>query len=383
MRITDSEFKWSQRGYALLITVTFIGISLLLLAGIMTWMNGSSVQTQRSNLFLDSSAAADATTELALSYMWRDFYAHNLGPATNYTGYMPDQSSWPIKFSYSNGSNVANRTAVSYAVGDWSTNWTALNVFGPRYAGLSAFVQSCTVVSSATTKNQIYKVTATTQQKFDLAAIPIFQFAVFYNLNMEIDPGVNMTLSGPVFSDGGIWARGMATYNAEISAAGVVSTNGTDPYLTNKNDSNLSTFNQGVSSNASSLTMPIGTNSSPAAVQALLGLPPTGVSPYTASGQTYFVNQANLIISNSPSSLTNVSVYYQDPDSTPAITNIPPDVTKITTNSPGNYTTNTSVLVYNQFHLLRLSGGENRQCHSSGCWQNEQVAYQRPGRFRL
>lgn len=338
MKIARSLFKWSQRGYALLITITFIAIGLSLLAGLMTWMNGSALQTERSNLFMDSSAAADAATELALSYMWRDFYGHTLGPTNSYTGYLPDQTGWPVHFSFSNGSGVANKTGVSTPPSNWSTNWTALNVFGPRYAGLSAFVQSCTVTSSATTSNQPYAVTATTQQKFDLAAIPIFQFAVFYNLNMEIDPGAPMTLSGPVFSNGGIWARGESTYNAEISAAGTVNTNGNDPYVSGKTDPNLPTFNEGVTSNASSLTLPIGTNSSPAAVQALLGLPPTNVSPYSPVGQTYFENQANLIISNSASD--TLTVYYQDPDATPQLTQVPDDITNVDNLGNGHYSTN-------------------------------------------
>ena len=329
-----------------MITVTFIGISLLLLAGIMTWMNGSAVQTQRSNLFLDSSAAADAATELALSHMWYDFYGQNMGPVGNYTGLMPNQTGWPVQFSYCDSNGVANKTSVILGTNNWQANWMGLSVFGPRYAGLSAYVLPCTVISCATTKNQTYHVTATTQQNFDMAAIPVFQFMAFYNLNMEIDPGATMNLSGPVFSDAGIWARGDATFNAEISAAGTVSTGATNPYVSGKVDSTAATFNQMVTSNASSITMPIGTTNSPAAVQALLGLPSTNVSPYSPSGQTYFVNQADLIISNSPGSLTNLTVYYQDPDATPPITNIPPDMTIITTNGSGSSKTYSTNLTY-------------------------------------
>ena len=51
-----------------------------------------------------------------------------------------------------------------------------------EYAGLHAYVAQCTVSSTATTVNQPYDVSATVQQQFQLAAIPIFQYAVFYNL---------------------------------------------------------------------------------------------------------------------------------------------------------------------------------------------------------
>src|SRR5262249_21030588 len=144
-----------------------------------------------------------------------------------------------------------------------------------------------------------------------------------------------------VFSNDGIWARGQGTFNSSVSAVGVVNTNGTDPYVTGKTDSNESVFNQGVTSNANSLTLPIGATNSPDAVRSLLGLPPTNVSPYSAAGLNYFADEANLIISNSPSG--TLSVFYQDPNATPCLTNVPNDLTNVTSSGSGSsitYTTN-------------------------------------------
>jgi hypothetical protein len=44
------------------------------------------------------------------------------------------------------------------------------------------------------------------QAFFRLAPLtPLFQYAIFYNVNMEIDPGAAMTITGPVFCNQNIW----------------------------------------------------------------------------------------------------------------------------------------------------------------------------------
>jgi hypothetical protein len=341
VKIERKPNKQERCGYALMMTITFVSIAALLLAGMMRWTSGTALQTERNNLFRASTGAADAATELAMGYMWRDFYNQALGPASSYNAYLPDQTGWPVQFYFSNGARVANHTGVITEPSNWTTNWQSLNTFGTRYSGLSAYVEQCTVASTATTANQPYEVSATVQQKFDLAAIPIFQFAVFYNLNMEIDPGANMTLTGPVFSNDGIWARGLGTFNSSVSAVGVVNTNGTDPYVSGKIDSNESVFDQGVTSNANSLTLPIGATNSPTAVRSLLGLPPTNVAPYSASGLNYFADEADLVISNSSGG--KLSVFFQDPNASTALTAVPNDLTNVTSTGSGAstvYTTN-------------------------------------------
>lgn len=315
----------NDRAYALLLTIVFTVVALLMAAGMMTWIYGASLQTERNNLFRASTDAADAATSLAMAYMWRDFYGQTFGSASAYTGYLPNQDGWPVQFSFSNGSRVANHIGVSTVPSNWTTNWQSLGAFSTNYTGLSAFIAQCTVTATATTANQPYDVSATVQQKFALAAIPVFQFAVFYNLNLEFDPGQPLSLSGPVFSNEGIWARGQATYDSSISAVGTVTTNSTDPFASNKTDSNGSTFDAGITTNVNSLTLPLATTTnSPAAVQALLGLPPSGTPPYSATGQSYFINEANIIISNSPTG--RLSAFYQDPNASTPITGIPYNV---------------------------------------------------------
>jgi hypothetical protein len=89
----------------------------------------------------------------------------------------------------------------------------------------------------------------------------------------------------------------------------------------------------------SSLSLPIGTNNNPAAVMAILGIPPPGIAPASSNGQSYVYNQADLIVSNSAAG-TNY-VYYQNFSQTPSQSLVPMDVTNIT-GSGSTKTTNYS-----------------------------------------
>lgn len=343
MKIARKIYQQCVQGYALLMTMIFISVALLLLVSVMNWTNSSAKQTERNNLFGMGTGAAEAATERVIAQMTFDFFNQTFGSGTNY--YMtnsfcqpPSTTSWPVQFSFSNPSN-SNPTFVSINPINWSTNWGAL--FAANYAGMHADIANCTVISTATALNQPYtNVSATVKQTFELAAIPIFQYAIFYDLNMEIDPGATMTVSGPVYSNGGIWAgSSVLTFMSSVAAAGQVATGTSDPFATNYTGSGGSTFTSGYTSNADTLAMPIGQTNDPNAIRALLNLPPAGTSPYSSTGQLYFINQADLIVSNSSSG--TISVYLQDSNNVTPVKYIPPNVTKMTTNG-ATVTTNLS-----------------------------------------
>jgi hypothetical protein len=346
--------RQSGQGYVLLITVVFIGIALLLLGSVMNWTNSSAKQTERNNLFSMCAAAAEADTERVIAQMTRDFYNQTFNANSNYTPiYLApsNQTGWPCQFTFSDGSGTNNQTGVSTTPYDYTTNWARLNAMNSSYSNLWAAVANCTVTSTATTTNQPYQVSATVQQKFQLASIPIFQFFGFYNLDMEVDPGQAMTIRGPVFSNKGIWARGLATFYSSVACVGTLNVTATDPYVSGKSDSTAATFNSTTNSNAATLNMPIGTNTSPEAVRAFLELPPTNITnPYSQEGQQYFYNKADIILSNAASG-TNISAYYQGTNS---VTFFPGDV--IITNGPATnrtYLTNYSFATNVSFYDYR------------------------------
>ena len=185
-------------------------------------------------------------------------------------------------------------------------------------------------------------------------AAPVFQFAVFYNINLEIDPGAVMTFSGPVFCNQSIWIGGPnATFSSTVAAVGQVNTTAADTFATSYNAGSSTPFfslaGQPVSG-ASALVLPFGTNNMPNTARSIieLQLPPSSYAlgtpaAYSTNGQVYLCNAADLYISNSPSGInstttgTNTFVYYQDSGMTPSLVPIAPDYYKLKTGSITNY----------------------------------------------
>ncbi len=344
MKIARNIYQPCVRGYALLMTMIFISVALLLLVSVMNWTNSSARQTERNNLFGLGTGAAEAATESVIAQMTFDFFNQNFANGSNYyttnsINLLPVTTGWPVQFTFTNPSN-SSPVYVSVNPINWTTNWGSL--FAANYTGMHADIANCTVISTATALNQPYtNVSATVQQTFELAAIPIFQYAIFYDLNMEIDPGASMTVTGPVYSNGGIWSGStVLTFNSPVSAAGNIYNTNSDPFASSYTGSGPSQYLTASNISQDTLALPIGQTNDPTAIRALLNLPPAGTAPYSSTGQLYFINQTDLIVSNSPGG--TLSAYLQDSNNVTPLQYITPDVTQSITNLTYSYATNIS-----------------------------------------
>ena len=179
-----------------------------------------------------------------------------------------------------------------------------------------------------------------------LQTYPIFEFAIFYNVNMEIAPGQPMVVKGPVFCNASIWAYApYLTFLSSVDAVGFINTNTTDPFSDNYTNTGSPTFDVPFLTNQSSLTMPItGTNTSAASVQNILNLPPSGLAApnpaaYQYPNQSYIFNEADLIISNSATGINgnsaygrNITIYYENQYNIPYLSLVTNDIVQRVTN---------------------------------------------------
>src|SRR5580698_3530107 len=108
MKTTLGSVKGKQ-GYALIITLTFLGIMLMLFATMMYYTVSNANLTKRNNQFNASEAAAESATERVLSQMTHDFEYQSLSNSSSYysQSFLPTsfQSNWPVQYTYSNPSN--------------------------------------------------------------------------------------------------------------------------------------------------------------------------------------------------------------------------------------------------------------------------------------
>jgi hypothetical protein len=327
MRKTFRPSKPANKAYALIMVMLFLAATLLVFGSVMLWTNSNGKQIKRNNLYFASQSAAEAAVEQVVANMNRDYLQQSINPAGIYNTNTPLQTGWPIQYTFSSAAGT-NKTYVNFGATS-----TTLQPLGSQWSGLQGYPTTNQITSTATPQNQLYTVPATVTENLIYADIPIFQFAIFYNMNLEVQPGSGMNVGGPVFCNFSIWAASPLTFSNSVTAAGTINSNNiSDPFMTlgAKNGSGNPAFNGGIATNHTPLNLPIGTNNNPASVEAILQFPPSTyalgtAAAYTDAGQIYFANEADLVITNTSSGGTNISVYWQDSLHSPTLTKVPND----------------------------------------------------------
>src|SRR5208283_2910345 len=102
MRISHPLQPRDRRGYALVITLVFLAITLVSLASVMWWASSNGKVTQQNELFTTAEAAADAACEKVVAQMDRDWtYSQTLQASTVYSALVPVTTNWPMTFQFS------------------------------------------------------------------------------------------------------------------------------------------------------------------------------------------------------------------------------------------------------------------------------------------
>lgn len=192
----------NQQGVAALIALILIGM--LLMLGLAILSTSEDEQTIAGNEFQEMRAfyAAEAGLERVTAAMQNEYDSTGAPPLT-----LPS------------GSETLNQCQVTYRTTDDGPAAQRVLTAG-TLQGLHALVKSFTITSRAVSttdnSNMILK------QSFETALVPIFQFAVFYDNDLEIAPGPDMTLSGRVHTNGDLYYQaGSNLYlDSYVTAAG-------------------------------------------------------------------------------------------------------------------------------------------------------------------
>ncbi len=299
---TKLHFSRAQRGYILLVTMVFVGLGVLLLMTLMNWTSETSRLTDRNNEYYSSAAAAEAATEKILVHISRDYLNGGGGSVSgnlaNYSTMIPtatEYSNWG-NYIFINPSTGANG---SVYVDQYQTS--TYTVLDSQYQGLSGYQAIYRIIANAQlTNSHNGTLKAGVEQFVATEAIPLFQFAIFYNEDLEINPSPNMVVTGRVHSNGNIYAdpANSLTFSNDVTASGTIN-------LTFKpGDPSGSRVSGGGAPNVifdgehdggvSSLNLPIGTNSTTTNVYQILQPPQATDSAAMTSQRMY--NKADLLI---------------------------------------------------------------------------------------
>jgi hypothetical protein len=297
-----------EAGYAVLLVVFLGSIGLLTLAGALGWCTTNATLNQRNNQYFRTVAAAEAATEKVLTHMIDDYRREgdygNFSHLSHYQAFVPTSSESSLwnNYAFSDGQGNANCTYVQFVPP------SEFRVLSSQYRGLYGYASTWRIISNARELNSSFNITAAVRQDLEMATIPLFQFAIFYNMDLEINPGAAMTVNGPVHANTNIYLQPQATltFQSDVTSAGYIIQNKMpgDPTVR----SGGSTIFQGEHDNqVSTLTLPIGTNNTPEAVRQVVETPPAGESATSLMGVQRYYNKADLVIKVTASGTTVTS----------------------------------------------------------------------------
>ena len=286
-------------GYALLLVLIFSGVSLTLVAAALRWASNNALMTQRNNFFASNNSVAEVATQKVISKISQDYQTNgeayiysNLGTYRSMVPNAAESSVWgSYVFSDAQGNNYktyVNRL-VPWRFGDLTTKYSGLKGFGATYR----------IVSNARmTTGPFSNLVSGVRQDIQLASIPIFQYAAFYGIDLEIGAGFDFAINGPVHCNENVYLspnRSVLTFLSHLTsgksivlgkkpANPVASTQGTVVFR-GERDSGVRSFN-----------LPIGMANTSTNLRQLVELPPSGESRATALSAQRYYNKADLII---------------------------------------------------------------------------------------
>ncbi len=192
----------NDRGMATLIALIMVGM--LTLIGIAA-MSTSDDEVKIAGNGLQSARAfyaAESGLDIAAAALTDEFETNGAPP-----------DSMPV------GSDEINGCTVEYGASKTATGEKKVLSTG-NLAGLYGKIDSYAATSTGT--DDLARSTVELSQTFEAALVPIFQFAVFYNEDLEFSPGSDMTLIGRIHTNADMYIQANSSLKMDsyVSAAG-------------------------------------------------------------------------------------------------------------------------------------------------------------------
>jgi hypothetical protein len=219
--------KWSrlQAGHSILLVMIISTATFLVLGGLLKWSVGNTTANVRNNQYFKTVAAAEGATEKVIANLVTDYFEDEAISSNleRYRALVPtaaESARWG-NYVFSDGEGNINRTYVEHLPPD------EFRVLDSQYRGLHGYASAFRVISNARELNTPFPMTAALRQDVEVAMIPLFQFAIFYNLDLEINPGPPMVVTGPVHCNKTIYMRpgDELRFKSDVTAVGALQLN--------------------------------------------------------------------------------------------------------------------------------------------------------------
>jgi len=303
--------KRRQSGVALLMVMIVVVLSAFILGSALRWVSSNTRMNERNNEYYRAVAAAEAATEKAVSVISRDFRERNWAFVDSHLDDYRDGLPTSSESTYWNDWIFYDPSGSTNGIYVSRENTRQFVELDSQYTGLRGAAATYSVIANARqSTSQHGSITAGVHQQFQLATIPVFQFAIFYGIPMEIFPGPVFNVIGRVHSNDEIYYGSTSGLNfgTHVTAVGEMhnewapgdSNHGGSP------GSNVS-FGGEVDEKTAHLQLPIGTNNTSDTVREILAPPPFGESPTSPLGSQRYYNKSDLVVTVSNTGVTVTS----------------------------------------------------------------------------
>ncbi len=282
-------------GQALVVVLVFLVVGLLVLSSSLGWLSTNARLIDRNNRYFSTVAAAEAATEKVVAHMSSDYQRGGAGEVLLRTEVYRRMVPWEgeaeewADFEFCDRLGNAGQIEVEQV-----TPW-GLSGLISQYSGLAGYASTYRVVGVAREAGLQNPVVAAVQQELQIATIPLFQFAIFYNIDLEVNPGPVMDVNGRVHSNVDLYTSPGSTLNflGDVTAAGNV-------YHYRKENGGLPggtiVYHGEHDSGVNTLNLPLGVENTPENVRQIIQPPPAGESSGSALAQQRYYNKADLVI---------------------------------------------------------------------------------------
>ena len=283
----------AQQGSALLTAVVFIAVGVIMLGSVLTWVTNHGRLCARKKEWCRTQYVAEAGSEKIFAAIRNYLATTGVAPgqpnlddmATNQLPIAVDHPDFG-GYLFVTPAGQINRIVVL-------TNGSAsvAAITSGTYAGLNALTMPYRVLSRATSSGQAIQLTTGVQRDIEIQHIPLFQFAIFYNVDMEIENGPPMTVNGRVHSNhNAFFAPESALVFNDNVTVGLNAFPNPMPGDTHQTEWISPTYNNPITQGVPPLNLPIGS----ANPHDLIELPPASGTDPIASERLF--NKAGLRI---------------------------------------------------------------------------------------
>lgn len=297
-----------RAGYALAVVLVFSAIGLMALSGALSWTATNTQLNGRNNQYFATAAAAEAATEKVLARLAQDY--RNGGEAAVFANLSAYRSDVPTAAEHElwGGYEFTDGAGGLGAVHVERLTTEAYVELNSQYRGLRGWASTYRVLANARDRNSRYAITAAVNQDLQVASIPVFQFAIFYGVDLEINTMTTMNIRGRVHCNSTLYTYPSAslTFHDDVTVVGnIIRTRKPgDPDYSTAPPAGTITYLGQKDSGVASLTLPIGTTNTPSAIREIIQMPPPGEAVTSPMGRQRYYNKAELLVLVNDSGVT-------------------------------------------------------------------------------